>query len=124
LGRSLRQVLDASVSIREQRSSCSGGLSGDLLAVLIVGKAPVVISLDSAALHGQGYWINRYTKFLHGSDGWLQRCVVVPMIGVVMAIFAPIVDRIHLSITPVQILMDGVYDLCVCGLSTDAVTPA
>jgi membrane-associated phospholipid phosphatase len=109
---------DASVSIREQRTSIyavGGTCLVILLAVLIIGKAPVVIiaCLVSAILATVlGYWINRYTKLsLHSAA--MAGCTAVllwtaPLIGVVMAIFAPLVGwaRIRLKHhTPVQILI-------------------
>ena len=109
---------DASVSIREQRTSIyavGGTCLVILLAVLIIGKAPVVISacLVSAVLAtALGYWINRYTKLsLHSAA--MAGCTAVllwtaPLIGLVMAIFAPLVGwaRIRLKHhTPVQILI-------------------
>lgn len=109
---------DASVSIREQRTSiyAVGGIClVILLAVLIISKAPVVIiaCLISAVIAtALGYWINRYTKLsLHSAA--MAGCTAVllwtaPLIGVVMAIFAPLVGwaRIRLKHhTPVQILI-------------------
>ena len=109
---------DASVSIREQRTSIyavGGSCLVILLALLIIGKAPVVIiaCLVSAVLAtALGYWINRYTKLsLHSAA--MAGCSAVllwtaPLIGVVMAIFAPLVGwaRIRLKHhTPVQILI-------------------
>lgn len=109
---------DASVSIREQRTSIyavGGTCLVILLAVLIIGKAPVVIiaCLVSAVIAtALGYWINRYTKLsLHSAA--MAGCTAVllwtaPLIGVVMAIFAPLVGwaRIRLKHhTPVQILI-------------------
>lgn len=109
---------DASVSIREQRTSIyavGGACLVILLAVLIIGKAPVVIiaCLVSAVIAtALGYWINRYTKLsLHSAA--MAGCIAVllwtaPVIGVVMAIFAPLVGwaRIRLKHhTPVQILI-------------------
>jgi membrane-associated phospholipid phosphatase len=109
---------DASVSIREQRTSIyavGGTCLVILLAVLIIGKAPVVIiaCLVSAILATVlGYWINRYTKLsLHSAA--MAGCTAVllwtaPLIGVVMAIFAPLVGwaRIRLKHhTPIQILI-------------------
>lgn len=109
---------DASVSIREQRTSIyavGGTCLVILLAVLIIGKAPVVIitCLVSAVIATVlGYWINRYTKLsLHSAA--MAGCTAVllwtaPLIGVVMAIFAPLVGwaRIRLKHhTPVQILI-------------------
>ena len=109
---------DASVSIREQRTSIyavGGTCLVILLAVLIIGKAPAVIiaCLVSAVLAtALGYWINRYTKLsLHSAA--MAGCTAVllwtaPLIGVVMAIFAPLVGwaRIRLKHhTPAQILI-------------------
>jgi membrane-associated phospholipid phosphatase len=109
---------DASVSIREQRTSIyavGGTCLVILLAVLTIGKAPVVIiaCLMSAVLAtALGYWINRYTKLsLHSAA--MAGCTAVllwtaPLIGLVMAIFAPLVGwaRIRLKHhTPVQILI-------------------
>jgi membrane-associated phospholipid phosphatase len=109
---------DASVSIREQRTSifAVGGIClVILLVVLIIGKAPVVIiaCLVSAVIATVlGYVINRYTKLsLHSAA--MAGCTAVllwtaPLIGVVMAIFAPLVGwaRIRLKHhTPVQILI-------------------
>ena len=109
---------DASVSIREQRTSiyAVGGIClVILLAVLILGKAPVVIiaCLISAVIAtALGYWVNRYTKLsLHSAA--MAGCTAVllwtaPLIGVIMAIFAPLVGwaRIRLKHhTPVQILI-------------------
>lgn len=109
---------DASVSIREQRTSIyavGGTCLVILLAVLIIGKAPVVIiaCLVSAVIATAfGYWINRYTKLsLHSAA--MAGCIAVllwtaPLIGVVMAIFAPLVGwaRIRLKHhTPVQIFI-------------------
>lgn len=109
---------DASVSIREQRTSIyavGGACLVILLAVLIIGKAPVVIiaCLVSAVIAtALGFWINRYTKLsLHSAA--MAGCTAVllwtaPLIGVVMAIFAPLVGwaRIRLKHhTPVQILI-------------------
>jgi membrane-associated phospholipid phosphatase len=109
---------DASVSVREQRTSiyAVGGVClVILLAVLIIGKAPVVIiaCLISAVIAtALGYWINRYTKLsLHSAA--MAGCTAVllwtaPLIGVIMAAFAPLVGwaRIRLKHhTPVQILI-------------------
>lgn len=109
---------DASVSIREQRTSIfavGGTCLVILLAVLIIGKAPVVIiaCLISAVIAtALGFWINRYTKLsLHSAA--MAGCTAVllltaPWIGVVMAVFAPLVGwaRIRLKHhTPVQILI-------------------
>lgn len=109
---------DASVSVREQRTSIyavGGTCLGILLAVLIIGKAPVVIiaCLISAVIATVlGYWVNRYTKLsLHSAA--MAGCTAVllwtaPLIGVIMAIFAPLVGwaRIRLKHhTPVQILI-------------------
>jgi membrane-associated phospholipid phosphatase len=109
---------DASVSIREQRTSIyavGGACLVILLAVLVIGKAPVVIiaCLISAVIAtALGYWINRYTKLsLHSAA--MAGCTAVllwtaPLIGVIMAIFAPLVGwaRIRLKHhTPVQILI-------------------
>ena len=109
---------DASVSVREQRTSIyavGGACLVILLAVLIIGKAPVVIiaCLISAVIAtALGYWINRYTKLsLHSAA--MAGCTAVllwtaPMIGVIMAVFAPLVGwaRIRLKHhTPVQILI-------------------
>lgn len=109
---------DASVSVREQRTSifAVGGIClVILLAVLIIGKAPVVIiaCLISAVIAtALGYWINRYTKLsLHSAA--MAGCTAVllwtaPLIGVILAIFAPLVGwaRIRLKHhTPVQILI-------------------
>jgi len=109
---------DASVSIREQRTSIyavGGACLVILLAVLIIGKAPVVIiaCLVSAVIAtALGYWINCYTKLsLHSAA--MAGCIAVllwtaPVIGVVMAIFAPLVGwaRIRLKHhTPIQILI-------------------
>jgi membrane-associated phospholipid phosphatase len=109
---------DASVSIREQRTSIfavGGTCLVILLAVLIIGNAPVVIiaCLISAVIAtALGFWINRYTKLsLHSAA--MAGCTAVllltaPWIGVVMAVFAPLVGwaRIRLKHhTPVQILI-------------------
>jgi len=109
---------DASVSVREQRTSIyavGGTCLVILLAVLIIGKAPAVIiaCLISAVIAtALGYWINRYTKLsLHSAA--MAGCTAVllwtaPMIGVIMAVFAPLVGwaRIRLKHhTPVQILI-------------------
>lgn len=109
---------DASVSIREQRTSIyavGGTCLVILLTVLIIGKAPVVIIaclVSSVLATALGYWINRYTKLsLHSAA--MAGCTAVllwtaPLIGVVMAIFAPLVGwaRIRLKHhTPVQILI-------------------
>ena len=109
---------DASVSIREQRTSIfavGGTCLVILLAVLIIGNAPIVIiaclvsALIATAL---GYWINRYTKLsLHSAA--MAGCTAVllltaPLIGVIMAVFAPLVGwaRIRLKHhTLVQILI-------------------
>ena len=109
---------DASVSVREQRTSIyavGGACLVILLAVLIIGKAPVVIiaCLISAVIAtALGYWINRYTKLsLHSAA--MAGCTAVllwtaPLIGVIMVVFAPLVGwaRIRLKHhTPVQILI-------------------
>lgn len=109
---------DASVSVREQRTSIyavGGTCLVILLAVLIIGKAPVVIiaCLISAVIAtALGYWVNRYTKLsLHSAA--MAGCTAVllwtaPLIGVIMAVFAPLVgwSRIRLKHhTPVQILI-------------------
>lgn len=109
---------DASVSVREQRTSiyAVGGIClVILLAVLIISKAPVVIiaCLISAVIAtALGYWVNRYTKLsLHSAA--MAGCTAVllwtaPLIGVIMAVFAPLVGwaRIRLKHhTPVQILI-------------------
>ncbi|MEJ2710661.1 MAG: phosphatase PAP2 family protein [Anaerolineales bacterium] len=112
---------DASVSIREQRTSIyavGGTCLVVLLAVLIVGKAPAVITacLVSAVLATMiGYLVNRYTKLsLHSAA--MAGCATVlvvtaPVIGIVMALFAPLVGwaRIRLKHhTPLQILIGWV----------------
>lgn len=109
---------DSSVSVREQRTSIyavGGTCLVILLAVLIIGKAPVVIiaCLISAVIAtALGYWVNRYTKLsLHSAA--MAGCTAVllwtaPLIGVIMAVFAPLVGwaRIRLKHhTPVQILI-------------------
>ena len=109
---------DASVSVREQRTSIyavGGACLVILLAVLILGKAPVVIiaCLISAVIAtALGYWVNRYTKIsLHSAA--VAGCTAVllwtaPLIGVTMAVFAPLVGwaRIRLKHhTPVQSLI-------------------
>ena len=109
---------DASVSIREQRTSIyavGGTCLVILLSVLIIGKAPPVIiaCLISAVIATVvGYWVNRYTKLsLHSAA--MAGCTAVllwtaPLIGVIMAVFAPLVGwaRIHLKHhTPAQILI-------------------
>lgn len=109
---------DASVSVREQRTSIyavGGACLVILLAVLVVGKAPVIIiaCLISAVIAtALGYWINRYTKLsLHSAA--MAGCTAVllwtaPLIGVIMAVFAPLVGwaRIRLKHhTPAQILI-------------------
>jgi len=109
---------DASVSIREQRTSIyvvGGSCLVLLLVILIVGKAPAVITacLVSAVLStGISFVINRYTKLsLHSAA--MAGCATVllmtaPILGVVMAAFAPLVAwaRIRLKHhTPVQILI-------------------
>ncbi|GAP09974.1 hypothetical protein BECAL_01128 [Bellilinea caldifistulae] len=109
---------DASVSIREQRTSIyavGGACLVILLAVLIIGKAPVIIiaCLISAVIATAiGYWVNRHTKLsLHSAA--MAGCTAVllwtvPLIGVIMAVFAPLVGwaRIRLKHhTPVQILI-------------------
>jgi membrane-associated phospholipid phosphatase len=109
---------DASVSIREQRTSIfavGGTCLVILLALLIIGNAPIVIiaCLVSAVIAtALGYWINRYTKLsLHSAA--MAGCTAVllltaPLIGVIMAVFAPLVGwaRIRLKHhTPVQILI-------------------
>lgn len=118
---------DASVSVREQRTSIyavGGACLVILLTVLIIGKAPAVIiaCLISAVIAtALGYWINRYTKLsLHSAA--MAGCTAVllwtaPLIGVIMAIFAPLVGwaRIRLKHhTPVQILIGWmVFMICV-----------
>lgn len=109
---------DASVSVREQRTSIyavGGTCLVILLVVLIIGKAPVVIiaCLISAVIAtALGYWVNHYTKLsLHSAA--MAGCTAVflwtaPLIGVIMAVFAPLVgwSRIRLKHhTPVQILI-------------------
>jgi len=109
---------DASVSIREQRTSIyavGGTCLVILLAVLIISKAPAVIiaCLVSAVIATVlGYVINRYTKLsLHSAA--MAGCTAVllwtaPLIGVVMTVCAPLVGwaRIRLKHhTPVQILI-------------------
>jgi membrane-associated phospholipid phosphatase len=109
---------DASVSVREQRTSIyavGGTCLVILLVVLIIGKAPVVIidCLISAVIAtALGYWVNHYTKLsLHSAA--MAGCTAVllwtaTLIGVIMAVFAPLVGwaRIRLKHhTPVQILI-------------------
>jgi hypothetical protein len=109
---------DASVSIREQRTSIyavSGVCLVILLAVLIIWKAPVVIiaCLVSAVIAtGLGYVINRYTKLsLHSAA--MAGCTAVllwtaPLVGGLMAVCVPLVGwaRIRLKHhTPAQILI-------------------
>lgn len=115
---------DASVSMREQRTSIyavGGACLAILLAVLAIGDAPVVITacLVSAVIAtALGYWINRYTKLsLHSAA--MAGCTAVllwtaPLIGVVMAIFAPLVGwaRIRLKHhTPFQILIGWIVPM-------------
>jgi membrane-associated phospholipid phosphatase len=109
---------DASVSIREQRTSIYtvGGIClVVLLVVLIAFKAPLVIvaCLVSAVIAtGLGYLINRYTKLsLHSAA--MAGCIAVllwtaPLVGMILAVCAPLVGwaRIHLKHhTPLQILI-------------------
>ena len=109
---------DASVSIRAQRTSIyavGGACLVILLIVLIIAKAPLVIiaCLVSAVIATVlGYWVNRYTKLsLHSAA--MAGCTAVllwtaPVIGVIMAIIAPLVgwSRIRLKHhTPLQILI-------------------
>ena len=115
---------DASVSIREQRTSIfavGGTCLVILLAVLIIGNAPVVIiaCLISAVIAtALGFWINRYTKLsLHSAA--MAGCTAVLLltatwIGVVMAVFAPLVGwaRIRLKHhTLVQILIGWIVSI-------------
>ena len=109
---------DASVSIRAQRTSIyavGGACLVILLIVLVIAKAPLVIiaCLVSAVIAtALGYWVNRYTKLsLHSAA--MAGCTAVllwtaPVIGVIMAIIAPLVgwSRIRLKHhTPLQILI-------------------
>jgi membrane-associated phospholipid phosphatase len=109
---------DASVSIREQRTSVYtvGGIClVILLAILIIFNAPIVLiaCLISAVIAtALGFWINRYTKLsLHSAA--MAGCTAVmlwtaPWLGGIMLLFAPIVgwSRIHLKHhTPAQILI-------------------
>ena len=115
---------DASVSMREQRNSIyaiGGACLVILLAVLIIWKAPLVIiaCLISAVIAtALGYWINRYTKLsLHSAA--MAGCIAVllwtaPLIGVIMAAFAPLVGwaRIRLKHhTPLQILIGWIVPM-------------
>jgi len=109
---------DASVSIREQRTSiyAVGGVClVILLVILIIWKAPVVIiaCLVSAVIAtGLGYVINRVTKLsLHSAA--MAGCTAVllwtaPLVGALMAVCVPLVGwaRIRLKHhTPAQILI-------------------
>jgi membrane-associated phospholipid phosphatase len=118
---------DASVSMREQRTSiyAVGGVClVILLLVLIYGGAPRIFTacLVSAVLATLlGYIINRFTKLsLHSAA--MAGCIAVllwtaPLIGVIMAVFAPLVGwaRIRLKHhTPAQILIGWmVSTICV-----------
>ena len=109
---------DPSVSVREQRTSIyavGGFFLVVLLTILVLAKAPLVLTacLISAVLSTAiGYVINRYTKLsLHSAA--MAGCTTVliltaPIIGVVMALFTPLVgwSRIRLKHhTPLQILI-------------------
>jgi membrane-associated phospholipid phosphatase len=109
---------DASVSVREQRTSiyAVGGVTLlVLLGILIVAGAPVVLTacLVAALLATiLGYGINRYTKLsLHSAA--MAGCAAVlwlttPVIGLTLAAFMPLVGwaRIRLKHhTPAQILI-------------------
>ncbi len=109
---------DASVSMREQRTSIyavGGACLVILLLILILGNAPQILiaCLVSAVIAtGIGYLINRYTKLsLHSAA--IAGCatvllLVAPILGVVLALFTPLVGwaRIRLKHhTPFQILI-------------------
>jgi membrane-associated phospholipid phosphatase len=109
---------DASVSVREQRTSiyAVGGICLVIsLLVLVFGGGPPIVTacLVSAVLATViGYLVNRYTKLsLHSAA--LAGCTIVlivtaPLIGIVMALFTPLVGwaRIRLKHhTPLQILI-------------------
>lgn len=110
---------DASISIREQRSSLytlAAFLLVLLLAILIFGQAPLILiaCLSSAILSTlTGFAINqRFTKLSLHSIGMAGSTtvllVVVPMLGLAMTIFALLVGwaRIRLKHhTPLQILI-------------------
>ena len=115
---------DASVSVREQRTSIyavGGACMVALLVILILGGAPPVIvaCLISAVLAtGIGYLINRHTKLsLHSAA--VAGCAAVllltaPVVGITMALFTPLVGwtRIRLKHhTPFQILIGWIVPM-------------
>ena len=115
---------DASVSVREQRTSIyavGGACLVALLVILILAGAPpiIVACLISAVLAtGVGYLINRYTKLsLHSAA--VAGCATVllliaPVVGTTMALFTPLVGwaRIRLKHhTPFQILIGWIVPM-------------
>jgi hypothetical protein len=119
---------DASISVKEQRTSIyavGGACLVVLLIILILGSAPPVIiaCLISAVMATiAGYIINRYTKLsLHSAA--MAGCVTVlllttPVLGVIGALFMPLVGwaRIRLKHhTVFQILIGWIVPM-VCVL--------
>lgn len=115
---------DASVSVREQRTSiyAVGGICLVItMLVLIFGGGPPIVTacLVSAVLATViGYLVNRFTKLsLHSAA--MAGCTTVllvtaPVIGIVMALFTPLVGwaRIRLKHhTPVQILIGWIIPM-------------
>jgi membrane-associated phospholipid phosphatase len=117
-----------SVSIREQRHSIYAfyGLSiVILLVILVFGRAPMILTvcwIAAILTTALGYLINqRFTKLSLHSVGMAGCATVliltIPMLGVVMALFAPLVGwaRIRLKHhTPLQIFIGwAISMLCV-----------
>jgi membrane-associated phospholipid phosphatase len=115
---------DASVSMREQRTSIyavGGTCLVILLLILILGNGPriLIACLVAAVLAtGLGYLINRYTKLsLHSAA--IAGCattllLAAPLVGVVLALFTPLVGwaRIRLKHhTPFQILIGWIVPM-------------
>ena len=110
---------DRSVSIREQRHilyAAAGFLMILLLAILIVGNAPLILfaclvsavftTLISSAINARFTKLSLHSVGMAGSITVLM--LTVPILGIAMAAFAPLVGwaRIHLRHhTPLQILI-------------------
>ena len=115
---------DASVSVREQRTSvyAVGGICLVItLLVLIFGGGPPIVTacIISAVLATIfGYLVNRYTKLsLHSAA--MAGCTTVlivtaPLIGIILALFTPLVGWARIKLkhhTPVQILIGWILPM-------------
>ena len=119
---------DPSISMREQRSSLYALgvlLLVLLLAILVLGKAPLIliaclVSAVLATLVGSGinHWFTKLSLHSVGVAGCATVLLLtVPLLGIVMALFAPLVAwaRIRLKHhTPLQILIGWAVPIDLC----------